>query len=189
MANNVILPGTGQSVATIEDGSGNNHQQVLAEFLTGANPTSVTSVEGLPVNILSSAVAPLPIAQHYTTLDRGASPTPDIDSVSAQTFSSEIDCLGKSLIKIKGEASNATGTVPVRIWTKDANGNWEPSEVVTPANTGQQGGAGDVPATVETNYYHLAPITYPVEGATSYIIENTEVPSASASISLFGDEV
>lgn len=183
MADNVPVGPTGGGPTSVES--------VAADEIAGAKYQRIKLTPG-DNGVNDGDVSksnPLPISQNYKTLDRGASPTPDIDSVAVQTFSAEIPCLGKSLIKIKGEASNATGTVPIRIWTKDANGNWEPSEKVTPANTGQQGGSGDVPAAVETNYYHLAPITYPVEGATGYIIETTEVPSDSASVSFFGETV
>jgi hypothetical protein len=131
---------------------------------------------------------PFPVTVLPETLDFGVSPAPDIDSVASQTFSAEISCLGKSLIVIKSEASDSGGTAPVRIWTKDASGNWGPSDKITPANTGQQGGAGSVPDSVETDYYHCTMVGLEVGGATAFKIELTEAPSAGF-MSLFGKAV
>jgi hypothetical protein len=64
----------------------------------------ISGEDGVNEGLISRNL-PFPVTVLPETLDFGSSPTPDIDSVSSQTFSSAIACLGKSLIVVKTESN------------------------------------------------------------------------------------
>lgn len=112
-----------------------------------------------------------------------ATPTPDIDKKVAFFEGPVVSCAGFNGLKIKGESSNATGTVAVAVKTKDVQGVWSISERRTPGNLGIQGD------TIETNYYHLAELFIDLAGSSEYRILQMGAPSDSAVTSFFGVKI
>lgn len=140
----------------------------------------IHKVKTLQKTVGSDTVEVLNYAQDWDLLDYGSSPTNDLNAVNTPgTESSDIDCLGKSLIRVWVIYSANNVTAPFCIFLKDASGNKIYSENITPSNK----------AIAVTGGFQATMLEYSVGGATSFGIRLQGTPTNSGTVIARGDAV
>lgn len=133
----------------------------------------IHKVKSLQKTVGSDTVEVLNYALDWDLLDYGTSPTNDLNAANvAGTESSDIDCLGKSLIRVWVIYSANNVTAPFCIYLKDASGNKIYSENITPTNK----------AIAVTGGFQATLLEYSVGGATSFGIRLTGTPTNSGTV-------
>lgn len=134
---------------------------------------NIKKIKSLQKTVGSDTVEVLNVATDWDLLDYGSSPTNDLNAANvAGTESDDIDCLGKSLIRVWVIYSANNVTAPFCIYLKDANGNKIYSDDITPANK----------AIAVTGGFQATLLEYSVGGATSFGIRLRGTPTNSGTV-------
>jgi hypothetical protein len=131
--------------------------------------------EGVP------GVAVIRTVEAVNQADFSGDGTPPIDSVSAITNSSVIDCTNKKKIILHTEYSDSGGTAPIVVILMDHNGTTQAESWVGPATPANSGVSLNP---IETSYYQGETIVVDVNGAKEFKIRVNAAPSAG-NVSVF----